>query len=161
VILRCGHVYGVGGLWFTAVVQGALADPPLAIGDEPTAPVWADDVAGVLAAAEDRSAGPAGLAGTWAIEGPEALRPAEITRALRGDETDVLPIDARVANTALSALLGIPLAPFAVAHLLRSSRADAPDAAGAFGVPPTTLSEGLRRTVQRIPGAAQVASEDG
>jgi uncharacterized protein YbjT (DUF2867 family) len=161
VILRCTHVYGVGGLWFTAVVQGALAEPPLAIGADPTAPVWADDVAEVLAAAEDRSAEPDGLAGTWAIEGPEALPPAAITRVLRGDQADAIPIDERVAGTALPALLGIPLAPFAVAHLLRPSRADAPDAAVAFGVPLTALPEGLRRTAARVPAAAQVASDDG
>jgi NADH dehydrogenase len=161
VILRCAHVYGVGGLWFTAVVQGALADPPLAVGEGPTAPVWADDVADVLAAAEDRSAGPTGLAGTWAIEGPEAVPPVAITRALLGEDADVLPIDARVAGTALPALLGIPLAPFAIAQLLRPSRADAPDAAAAFGVRLTALSEGLRSTAERIPAEAQVASEHG
>ena len=32
-VIRSTHLYGLGGLWFTAVVQAALADPPLVPGD--------------------------------------------------------------------------------------------------------------------------------
>ena len=46
------------------------SDPPVAIGgDAPVAPVFADDLAAVLAAIEAR---PGELAGTWALEGPDA-----------------------------------------------------------------------------------------
>jgi hypothetical protein len=65
------------------------------------------------------------------------------------------------AGAALEALLGIPVAPFAVDDLLRPLRADAPDAAAAFGVSLCPLAEGLRRTAERVPSAAQVASNDG
>ena len=47
----------------------------------------------------------------------------------------------------LEALLAIALLPAAVAHVLAPARADAPDAAGAFGVTRTGLDEGLRRTI--------------
>ena len=30
-ILRCTHAYGLGGLWFTATVHGALATPPFVV----------------------------------------------------------------------------------------------------------------------------------
>jgi NADH dehydrogenase len=151
-IVRVSHVYGLGGLWFTAVVQAALSTPPLAIGGPaPLAPVWADDVAQVLAAAEDHPADPGGLGGTWALEGPDAATPVALTRMLTGEDApEAVALDPSDAASRLEALLGIPLAPFAVAHLLRPSRADAPKAADAFGVAPTGLAEGLRRTVARV-----------
>jgi len=151
-IVRISHVYGLGGLWFTAVVQGALATPPLAIGgDEALAPVWGDDVAQVLAAAEDHPADPGGLGGTWALEGPDPVTPVALTRLLTGEDAPApVALDPSDAASALEALLGIPLAPFAVAHLLRPSRADARSAADAFGVTRTELADGLRRTVARV-----------
>src|SRR5437764_10425993 len=45
-IVRATHAYGLGGLWFTAAVEGALAQPPFVIGrghNQP-APLFAGDV---------------------------------------------------------------------------------------------------------------------
>ena len=155
-IVRCSHVYGLGGLWFTAVVQGALASPPLAIGgEEAVAPVLADDVARVLVAAEDHPADPVGFGGTWALEGPEAVTPLRLTRLLRAEDVpDPTLLAPETAAEQLESLLGIPLPLFAVADLLRPSRADAPDAAGAFGVTRTGLAEGLGRTLAAVATAS-------
>ncbi|HEX6844237.1 MAG TPA: NAD(P)H-binding protein, partial [Actinomycetota bacterium] len=69
-IVRAAHVYGLGGLWFTACVEGALAEPPFAPGSgrQRLAPVLAEDLGAVLAAIDDH---PGPLAGTWALEGPD------------------------------------------------------------------------------------------
>ena len=148
-IIRSSHVFGLGGLWFTAVVQGALEDPPVAIGGEAlVAPVFADDVAEVLSAVEER---PGKLAGTWALEGPDVLTPS----ALAGMLTDGDPHDRGLLEGSpdpagrLEALLDVALIPSAVRHLLDPARADAPDAAAAFSIVLTPLVEGLRRTLAR------------
>jgi uncharacterized protein YbjT (DUF2867 family) len=156
-IVRCSHVYGLGGLWFTAVVQAALDSPPLAVGgDEPTAPVLADDVAEILAAAEDRPADPGELGGTWALEGPDAVTPLALTRMLTGEEAPgALILDPTEAATRLEALLGASLPPFAIDHVLSPLRADAPDAAQRFGVTRTSLPEGLRRIVSLVAGTTE------
>jgi NADH dehydrogenase len=153
-IVRCSHVYGLGGLWFTAVVQAALASPPLAIGGvEPVAPVLADDVADVLAAAEDRPADPGELGGTWALEGPDSVTPLALTRMLTGeDASEAVVLCPAEAATRLEALLGVPLPRFALDHVLRPLRADAPDAAQRFGVTRSGLVEGLHRTVSLVAG---------
>jgi uncharacterized protein YbjT (DUF2867 family) len=147
-ILRCSHVYGLGGLWFTAVVQGALEDPPLAIGGEAAvAPVFAEDVAAVIAAIDER-AGP--LAGTWGLEGAEAIAPADLAGMLAPHAARSAMALADLgpdAGPRLEALLDIAVAPAAVRHLLDPARADAPDAAAAFAVERTSLEEGLRRTL--------------
>ncbi len=152
-IVRASHVYGVGGLWFTAVVQGALASPPLAIGlGEPVAPVLADDLAAVLEAVDDREDPPDGC---WGLEGPEALTPSALTAMLAGD----LALSAIPATPGdLQTILGIPVSPVAAAHLFRPSRSDAPDAADAFGIMRTPLEAGLHRTLD---DAATLAVSDG
>jgi NADH dehydrogenase len=147
-IVRATHVYGLGGLWFTAAVEGALAEPPFAIGaaDASVAPVLADDLGAVLAAIDDA---PGPLAGIWALEGPDAVTSDELTGYLRADRTP--PVHARDVEEAahlLAHLLGIPVSASAAAYLGRASRADAPDAAAAFGVGRTPLAEGLRRTLE-------------
>ena len=40
-IVRSTHAYGLGGLWFTATVEGALAEPPFVVGpgDNDLAPI--------------------------------------------------------------------------------------------------------------------------
>ena len=148
-VVRATHVYGLGGLWFAAVVQGALSMPPIAVGGaDPVAPLLAEDLATVLSAADSREGE---LEGTWALEGPEALTP----QALAGILADGTPAPARTlgpdAGAELEPLLGVTLAPAAVAHLLRPERADAADAAAAFGVERTPLAEGLRRILARVP----------
>ena len=157
-IVRVSHVYGIGGLWFTAVVQGALADPPVAIGgDDPVAPVLDDDAAAVIAAAEGSPESPNG---TWGLEGPDALTPAALARLMVGpDAAPRPPGETPAASIAgMEDLLGVALAPATVRYLLDPSRADAPDAAAAFGIERTSLGEGMRRTLAR---AAQLEADRG
>ena len=68
-IVRSTHAYGVGGLWLAATVAAATASPPFVVGDgsQPLAPVFAGDVAAVVAAADDTgraSRGHLGAGGT-------------------------------------------------------------------------------------------------
>jgi uncharacterized protein YbjT (DUF2867 family) len=148
-IVRAAPVYGVGGLWFTAVVQGALADPPFVPGEgtREVAPLFADDLAGVIAAIDDRAEV---VAGTWALEGPEVLTIDGLVRLLRDDDVGPEHLDGEAAAARLEEVLGVAIAPAAVADLARSGRAlDAADAAAAFGVPQTPLEAGLRATIGR------------
>ncbi len=145
-VIRSTHAYGLGGLWFTAVVQGALASPPLTLGDDALAPVSVEDLAAAVVAADDR---PGELAGTWALEGPDVVTPAALTKMLAGSPQRPVPLGREDAGTRLSALLERPVPPLAADHLLRAERADAPDAAEAFDVTLTPLAEGLRRLLER------------
>lgn len=150
-IVRSSHVYGLGGLWFTAVVQGALARPPVAIAaaarDE-VAPVLDEDLAAVLMAADDREGN---LAGTWALEGPDTVGAADLAEQLAGPDADVgVPLGADRAPGVLAELLGIPVSRAMADHLLRPGRADAPDAAEAFGVRLTGLAAGLAAILDRM-----------
>ena len=148
VVLRVTHAYGVGGLWFTAVVHGALADPPLVLASGAVAPVAADDIAAVVAAADDRVEP---LVGTFGLEGPDALGGEELLELLAG--SGVVGTLARPDDTdRLSSLLGIPVSATAAAWICSEARADAPDAAEALGVRRTPLAEGLRRTLARASG---------
>jgi NADH dehydrogenase len=148
-IVRAAPVHGLGGLWFTALVQGALADPPIVVGagDREVAPLFADDLAAAVAAIDDLDGD---VAGTWALEGPDVLRADDLVHLLRDDDAPVAHADGDEAAAALAALLDVPVSLAAVADLARAGRAvDAPDAAGAFGVARTGLREGLRRTLAR------------
>jgi NADH dehydrogenase len=146
-ILRCSHVYGVGGLWFTAAVQGALASPPFVAGagDQIVAPVLADDVAAVLAAIDDHAGA---LGSVWALEGPDALTADGFCALLRDDEAVPGHADGQAAARLLSSLLGIPVDAVAASYLASASRADAPDASAAFGIARTPLERGLRQILE-------------
>jgi uncharacterized protein YbjT (DUF2867 family) len=151
-IVRSTHAYGLGGLWFAATVEGASASPPFTIGDgSPSiAPVFVDDLAGVLAAADDRQ-GP--LEGTWAIEGPDALTVSELVSLLGSDGAPPVPLSPTDAAAKLSDGLGIPFSRTAAELFALPSRADAPDASAEFGIPLTSLADGLRATVERASAA--------
>ena len=148
-IVRLAPVYGVGGLWFTALVQGALADPPLVVGDPErlAAPVFADDVGTLVAALDDH---PDGIGGTWSFQGAETVSIRELLRVLRDDDRapEVLGPDESVDR--LSDLLEVPVSPAAARYLATAGLArDAPDAATAFRVARTGLLDGLRTTLER------------
>src|SRR4029077_21229031 len=57
-IVSSARADGLGGLWFTATVEGALAEPPFVVGagDNDLAPIFAEDGASVLAAIDDNEA---------------------------------------------------------------------------------------------------------
>lgn len=145
-IVRSTHVYGLGGLWFTALVHGAVATPPVVCGPgtQSVAPVLADDLAAVIAAVDDH-AGP--LGGTWGLEGPDALTTDALVRSLRDDDATPSHLDGQAAAAALTDLLGDRVDAVTASLFAMASRADAPDAAAAFGVARTPLQEGLRATL--------------
>lgn len=146
-IVRATHVYGLGGLWFTAAVEGALADPPFVPGpgDRPVAPVYADDLAAVIAAIDDAVGE---VAGTWGLEGPETLTGDGFCELLRGDGAAPAHADGQAAADVLTTMLGVRVDAVAASWLGMASRLDAPDAAEAFAVARTPLREGLRVTLE-------------
>ena len=147
VIVRATHVYGLGGLWFTAAVQGALSTPPFVAGpgDQEIAPLLADDLGAVVAAIDDHAGE---LGGTWGLEGPDVRSADGFCAQLRDDAATPSHADGQAAAAALTRLLGIGVDAVAATYLASASRADAPDAAAAFGVPLTPLTDGLRRTLE-------------
>lgn len=146
-IVRASHVYGLGGLWFTAAVEGALADPPFVPGPghQPVAPVYADDLAAVIAAIDDVVGD---VSGTWGLEGPETLTGDGFCEVLRGDGATPTHADGQAAADVLTAMLGVRVDAVAASWLGMPSRLDAPDAAEAFGVARTPLRDGLRITLE-------------
>ena len=146
-IVRSTHVYGLGGLWFTATVEGSLTEPPFVVGrgDQELAPVFVEDVASVIAAIDDSADE---LADTWGLEGPDILTADAVARLLRGDDRLPVHADGQAAAEALSRLLEVPVDAVAASFLAMASRADAPDAATAFGVTRTLLLDGLRATLE-------------
>jgi len=154
-ILRCTHAYGLGGLWFTATVHGALATPPFTCGPgtQELAPVFADDIGAVVAAMDDR-ADP--LRGTWGLEGPDALRADALVSLLRDDDMPATHADGQAAAAALTTVLGTPIDAVTASFFGMPCRRDAPDAAAVFGVRRTALLEGLRATL-----AASAANDPG
>ncbi len=146
-IVRSTHAYGLGGLWFTATVEGALAEPPFVVGpgDDDLAPIFAEDVASVLAAIDDDETE---LAGTWGLEGPDVVTGDGLTRLLRGDDAVPTHASGQAAAEALTRLLGVPFDAVTASFFALPSRADAPDAASAFGVARTPLVVGLRATLE-------------
>jgi NADH dehydrogenase len=147
-IIRSTHAYGPGGSWLAATVEGATASPPFVIGNgrQSVAPVFAEDVAAVLAAADDREGR---LEGTWAIEGPDVVAMADLVAILAapgaGPPVPLAPAEAVVRFEAL----GMRISRTTADLFALLSRADAPDAAAAFGVVRTTLVDGLRATAQQ------------
>jgi uncharacterized protein YbjT (DUF2867 family) len=146
-IVRSTHVYGLGGLWFTVTVEGALTEPPFVVGrgDQELAPVFVEDVASVIAAIDDSAEE---LADTWGLEGPDVITADAVARLLRGDDRIPDHADGQAAAEALTRLLDVPVDAVAASFLAMPSRADAPDAATAFGVTRTSLLDGLRATLE-------------
>jgi uncharacterized protein YbjT (DUF2867 family) len=145
-IVRCTHVYGLGGLWFAATVNGAAVNPPFVCGPgtQQVAPVAADDLAAVVASIDDHAEP---LAGTWGLEGPDAPTADGFARLLRDDDETPSHADGQAAAATLTTLLGTPVDAVTTSFFAMASRADADDAAEAFGVTMTPLVEGLRRTL--------------
>jgi uncharacterized protein YbjT (DUF2867 family) len=132
VIVRSTWIYGPGGPL-----------PRLAAGWAKTqmwAPVFVEDVANVLAAADDREALRSGV---WSLEGPDRVTARAFLRASAGG-----PLRRGARRTRRSAPPDGPEVPAAVGDLLaRDNLGDGPDAAAEFGVPRTSLAEGLRSSL--------------
>jgi uncharacterized protein YbjT (DUF2867 family) len=145
-IVRSTHAYGLGGLWFTATVQGAIATPPFVCGpgSQSLAPVFAGDVAAVVAAIDDHAAP---LGGTWGLEGPDEVSADELVGLLRANGATPTHADGQPAAAALTGLLDLPIDAVTASFFAMPSRRDRPDAADAFGVRRTGLLDGLRATL--------------
>lgn len=145
-IVRASHAFGLGGSWFTAFVEGASASRPFTCGPgtQELAPVYVEDVAAVVAAIDDQ-VDP--VVGTWGLEGPDAITADALVHTLRGDEEPPVHLDGQAAAAALTAAAGAPFDAVTASFFAMPSRADAPDAATAFGVRRTPLLEGLQQTL--------------
>jgi uncharacterized protein YbjT (DUF2867 family) len=145
-IVRSSHVYGLGGLWFSTLVEGAAAEPPLVCGPgtQQLAPVFAEDLAAVIAAIDDHAEP---VRGTWGLEGPDAVTADGLVATLRDDDVTPSHADGQAAAAAFTTLLGEPIDAVATSWFTMANRADAPDAAVAFGVRRTPLADGLRATI--------------
>jgi uncharacterized protein YbjT (DUF2867 family) len=130
------------------VIEGALAVPPFVVGpgDQNVAPILADALAAVIAAADDRGGD---VRGTWALEGPEVFTSSALVKRLTPPGVDPVPLAPDVAAVRLSEHLGAPVTVSTAELFALSSRADAPDAASMFGVERTPFDVGLRRTMER------------
>jgi hypothetical protein len=115
--------------------------------------VFADDLGAVVAAMDDRATE---VAGTWALEGPDVVSADGLAGFLRDDAAAPDHADGQAAAEVLTALLGVPVDALTASWFAMASRADAPDAAQAFGVRTTPLLEGLRLTVAAAAAAGPV-----
>ena len=144
VIVRCTHVYGPRGPWLEAMVALGRRRPAVVLGTgrQVVAPVFVEDVAAVLAAADDRNRGGSG---TWGLEGPDRVK-ADALAGLLGARVPRLHLGPGGAAR-LPALARRRTGRTALEILAADSLADGPDAAAEFGVPRTPLREGLRRSL--------------
>ena len=139
-VIRATHVYGPGSPWLESMAGAARRWPPVVLGSgrQVLAPVYVDDVAAVLAAADDRAGE---VRGVWGLEGPDRIEAdafADLLAGRRRPKLHVGPRGARLARRDLS--------PAALEILAGDSLADRPDAAAEFGVDRTPLAEGLARS---------------
>jgi uncharacterized protein YbjT (DUF2867 family) len=142
-IVRSTHAYGFGGLWLASTVAAATASPPFVVGDgtQSVAPVFVGDVAAVVAAADDRDGH---LEGTWALEGPDVVTMSALVTLLATPGANAaVTLTSRDAAARFAEGLGAPVSSTTAELYALPSRADAPDAAEAFGVEPTALADGL------------------
>ena len=141
-VIRSTHVYGPGSPWLEAMSEGARRWPAVVLGTgrQVLAPVFVDDVAAVLAAADDRAGE---VRGVWGLEGPERIDADAFADLLGGKRRrPKLHASAHVAR-----LVRRDLSPAALEVLSADSLADRPDAAGEFGVGRTPLADGLARSL--------------
>src|SRR5437588_10624341 len=109
VILRCTHVYGPGSRWLGQIARLARGWPSVVLGSghQRLAPVFVEDVAAVLAAADDRDRA---TTGTWGLEGPDRVTADELADLLAGKRRRKLHLAGRTAARAgrLTAHRGSP-----------------------------------------------------
>lgn len=155
VILRTTRVYGVESPWLRALLRWSRRTPALVVGpgSQVLAPVDVDDVARVLAAADDRDRL---LSGTWGLQGPDQISADELCDLLaeRPRRKVHLP-PGRLARLGLG---GSPRPTVEALELLAGdSLASGPDASVEFGVSLTSLREGLGRIHLEALAAGQPA----
>jgi uncharacterized protein YbjT (DUF2867 family) len=145
VIIRSTLAYGPGSWWLRTFAKQARRHLAMVIGAgrQVLAPVFVEDVAAVLAAADDRERV---NSGTWGLEGPDRIDADGFADALAGRrarKVHLMP----VAAARLARLFGERVTLPALELMSGDSLADAPDAAAEFGVQRTSLAEGLSRSL--------------
>jgi uncharacterized protein YbjT (DUF2867 family) len=144
VVIRSAPVYGPGSRWLAEVARRARGRVPTVLGSgrQVLAPVFVDDVAAVLAAADDRERV---RSGRWGLQGPDWVEADDLAELLAGRRRRWVHLVPRAA-----ALAGRRRSNPAVLEALAAgglAEGDGlPDAAAEFGVPLTPLREGLARS---------------
>jgi uncharacterized protein YbjT (DUF2867 family) len=156
-VIRSAPVVGRGSLWFAATVGGALQEPPVVWGpgDRSLAPVAVGDLAAALAVADDLDVD---MAGTWALEGPDPVTADELLAMLAGSAAVPEHLAGEAARDRLAELLERAVSEHVVDALTGPARADAADAASAFGVSRTPLERAIR---EALAPPATTSSEPG
>lgn len=140
-IVRATHVYGPGSRWLEEMRQAARRAVAVVIGPgtQRLAPVFVDDVARTLAAADDRGAE---VRGTFGLQGADELSADELVDLLAGRRRRKVRVRPSAAER-LVRITGRRMSRAMLDVLAEDSLADAADAAAEFGVELTPLSRGL------------------
>jgi len=143
VILRTTFVYGTGTPWLRELIAAARRPVVTVVGPgtQLLRPVFVEDVAAVLAAADDRASE---TLGTFALEGPDEVTADELIDLVAGRSRRKVHLTPDAARRT-AGLLGRRLSPAVLELFGADSVADAPDAAVEFSVSLTPLREGLRK----------------
>ncbi len=144
-VIRSNHVLAPGGSWVAALARQARSRPAIVVapGTQVLAPVFVENVAAVLAAADDRS----GLAsGTWSLDGPERVTADELTDLVAGRRRTKLHLRP-AALARLARLTRRPVSTVTLDVLAADAVGDASDAAAEFGVVLTPLRAALERSL--------------
>jgi uncharacterized protein YbjT (DUF2867 family) len=144
-ILRCTHLYGPGSPWLEFMIAASRRNPAVIVGDgsQRLAPIFSADVAGALAAADDRAQP---VSDTYGLQGPEVISAGELADVLGAPGTPkryVGPQMSEADRSTLQDALGVPLSRTIMEVLVADSLADARDAAPEFGLERTALVPGL------------------
>ena len=123
--------------------------PALIVGSgrQVVAPVHVEDVAAVLAGADDRERVESG---TWGMEGPDHITADDLADLLAGKRRRKLHLSPRAAART-ARLTGERATLAALEVLATDSVADGPDAAREFRVRLTPLRQGLDRSLRGVP----------
>jgi uncharacterized protein YbjT (DUF2867 family) len=140
-ILRATHVYGRGSTWLGAMASAARGRLSVVIGTgaQRLAPVFVEDVARTLAAADDRGTE---VRATYGLQGPDEVTADELADLLAERLRRKLRVGPD-ATRRLARLTGRPASRTMLEVLAADSLADAPDAATEFGIDLTPLAAGL------------------
>jgi NADH dehydrogenase len=149
VILRCTRVFGPGHEWLRFGAWARSSKRPVAYvvgsGRQIVAPIHVQDVAALLAAADDRDRL---ISGTWALEGPDRVTADELTDLLAGRRVPKVHLTRSWRWGLHRRRLGGPPAKVADELWAADSLADAADAAAEFGIARTPLADGLARSLE-------------
>jgi uncharacterized protein YbjT (DUF2867 family) len=141
VIVRSTWVCGPGSRWLEAMADRGRRGRAVGVpgdGKQIWAPVFVEDVADVLVAADDRAALGSGI---WALEGPDRVSVNALVSMVGGRRSRMIFPSSRRTEARLPAY----------ELMAEDSLSDAglPDAAAEFGVVRTPLAEGLVRSLPR------------